>query len=223
MDYNPWHAERPILNRVSLGYFAGTCQLIKQAAASGVPELGRGVKRRSEQLGNPGYAMQRKGLVLPAYLPETNLGDPFAIAGGHMDMRTFLLLVIEGETDLDYWVDAIVNRGVCYTGDDVIGLCKFAGIPATVIEPVFQDMFGVTVTREDMQHAAQRASLRGLLSERKQGATLGDYVLPARAFELNLNVQLTHYFTTEFWDELREQVLPGFDEQIGSYGLRPAA
>ena len=153
MDYNARHAEQPILNGLSFGDFAGTCQLIKQAAAGGVPELGRGVKRLSEQLGEPSYAMQCKGLELPAYLPETNPGYPFAIAGGHMGMRTFLLLVIEGKTDLDYWVDAIVNRGVYYTRDDVIGLCKFAGTPDTVIEPVFQDMFGLTVTHEDMQHA----------------------------------------------------------------------
>ena len=167
--------------------------------------------------------MQCKGLELPAYLPETNPGYPFAIAGGHMGMRTFLLLVIEGKTDLDYWVDAIVNRGVYYTRDDVIGLCKFAGTPDTVIEPVFQDMFGLTVTHEDMQHATQRAYLRGLLLERKQGATLDDYVLPARAFEPNPNVQLPHFLTPEFWDQLRARVLQGFDEQIASYGLRSAA
>ena len=110
-----------------------------------------------------------------------------------------------------------------YTRDDIIGLCKFAGTPDTVIEPVFQDMFGLTVTHEDMQHATQRAYLRGLLLERKQGATLDDYVLPARAFEPNPNVQLPHFLTPEFWDQLRARVLQGFDEQIASYGLRPAA
>jgi len=223
MDYNARHAEQPILNGLSFGDFAATCQLIKQAAASGVPELGRGVKRLSEQLGEPAYAMRCKGLELPAYLPEANPGYPVAIAGGHMGMRTFLLLVIEGKTDLDYWVDAIVNRGVDYTRDDVIGLYKFAGTPDTVIEPVFQDMFGLTVTREDTQHATQRAYLRGLLLERKQKATLDDYVLPARAFEPNPNVQLPHFLMSEFWDQLRERVLHGFDEQIAYYALRPAA
>ena len=74
-----------------------------------------------------------------------------------------------------------------------------------------------------VQHATQRAYLRKLLSERKQGATLDDYVLPARAFEPNPNVQLPHFLTPEFWDQLRERVLPGFDEQIASYALRPAA
>jgi aldehyde:ferredoxin oxidoreductase len=140
-----------------------------------------------------------------------------------MGMRTFLLLVTEGKIDLDYWVDAIVKRGIYYTRDDVIGLCKFAGTPDEVIEPVFQELYGVTVTREDMQHATQRAYLRGLLLERKQGATLDDYVLPARVYEQNPHVQLPHFLTPDFWDQLRARVLQAFDEQIVSYGLRPAA
>ena len=52
-----------------------------------------------------------------------------------MGMRTFLLLVTEGKTDLDYWVDAIVRRGIYYTRDDVIGLCKFAGTPDEILNP----------------------------------------------------------------------------------------
>ena len=116
--------------------------------------------------------MHCKGLELPAYLPETNPGYPFAIAGGHMGMRTFLLLVIEGKTDLDYWVDAIVRRGIYYTRDDVIGLCKFAGTPDEMIEPVFQDLYGVTVTREDMQHATQRALSSRAFIRTEAGAPL---------------------------------------------------
>ena len=223
MDYNERHPDQPILNGLEFGDFAATRLVIAQAAAGALPEVGHGVKRLSEQLGETAYAMHCKGLELPAYLPETNPGYPFAIAGGHMGMRTFLLLVLEGKTDLDYWVDAIVNRGIYYTRDDVIGLCKFAGTPDDVIEPVFQDMYGVTITSQDMQHATQRAYLRGLLLERKQGARLDDYVLPARAFEHNPNVQLPHFLTPDFWDQLRTRVLQAFDEQIDSYDLRSAA
>ena len=32
---------------------------------------------------------------------------------------TVLFLVFEGKTELDYWVDAIVNRGIYYTRDDL--------------------------------------------------------------------------------------------------------
>jgi aldehyde:ferredoxin oxidoreductase len=97
-----------------------------------------------------------------------------------MSMRTFLLLVFEGKTELDYWVDAIVNSGIYYMRDDLIGLCKFAGTPDRVIEPAFQALYGVEVTRDDMMHATQRPYLRGLLPERKQGTTPEEYVLPAR-------------------------------------------
>ena len=198
---------------------AGVVRLIRDTAAGRCPELGRGVKRLAEQQGETSYAMHCKGLELPAYLPETNPGYPFAIAGGHMAMRTFLLLVMEGKTDLEYWVDAIVNRGVYYTRDDILGLCKFAGTPDTLIEPVFQDLYDLQLSQEDMAHATQRTYLRGLLLERKQGTTLDDYVLPARVYEQNPNVQLPHFITPDFWQELRQRVLQAFDEQIVSYGL----
>ncbi len=221
MDYNQQHADQQLLNGLSFGDFDATRRAIQQAAQGQLPEVGQGVKRLSESQHESAYAMHCKGLELPAYLPETNPGYPFAMAGGHMSMRTFLLLVFEGKTDLDYWVDAIVNRGVYYTRDDLLGLCKFAGTPDQVIEPAFKAMFGVQVTAEDMMHATQRTYLRGLLLERRQGTTADDYVLPPRTYEQNANVQLPHFITPEFWQELRSRVLQGFDEQINEYGLQP--
>ncbi len=225
MEYNQHHPQQPIVGGLSFGDFHKACQVIKQTAAGLLPEVGQGVKRLSEKLGETSYAMHCKGLELPAYLPETNPGYPFAIAGGHMSMRTFLLLVFDGKTDMDYWVDAIVQpgRGVYYTRDDILGLCKFAGTPDKVIEPVFKDLYGVEVTRDELVHATQRTYLRGLLLERKQGTTLDDYVLPTRVYERNPNVQLPHFITPEFWQELRQRVLQTFDAQIESYGLRQAA
>ena len=219
MEYNQHHPQQPLADGLSFGDAAGVMRLIRATAAGRCPELGRGVKRLAEQHGEMAYAMHCKGLELPAYLPETNPGYPFAIAGGHMAMRTFLLLVMEGKTDLDYWVDAIVNRGVYYTRDDLIGLCKFAGTPDAVIEPVFRDLYGLQLSQEDMAHATQRTYLRGLLLERKQGANPDDYVLPTRIYEPNPNVQLPHFITPDFWQELRQRVLKAFDEQIVSYGL----
>jgi aldehyde:ferredoxin oxidoreductase len=208
------------MDGVMFGDFDTACRLIRQAAVGQLPALGQGVKRLSETLGETAYAMHCKGLELPAYLPETNPGYPFAIAGGHMSMRPFLLLVFEGKTDLDYWREAIVNRGIYYTRDDLIGLCKFAGTPDRVIEPAFRDLYGVQVTQADMAHATQRTYLRGLLLERQQGATLDDYVLPARTYEHNPHVQLPHFITPAFWQELRARVLQAFEEQIDAYGLR---
>ena len=86
-------------------------QLIEQVGTGQLPELGRGVKRLSEQLGETGYAMHCKGLELPAYVPDTNPGYPWAIAGGHMSMATYMLVAMEGDTSLDYWVKAITERG----------------------------------------------------------------------------------------------------------------
>jgi hypothetical protein len=62
-----------------------------------------------------------------------------------------------------------------------------------------------------------------LLLERKQGTTLEDYVLPERTYERNLHVQLPHFVTPEFWQELRHRVLQAFDAQIDAYGLRQVA
>jgi aldehyde:ferredoxin oxidoreductase len=140
-----------------------------------------------------------------------------------MSMRTFLLLVFEGKTDLEYWVDAIVNRGIYYTRDDLIGLCKFAGTPDRVLQPAFQALYGVDITQADLVQATQRTYLRGLLLERQQGTTLEDYVLPPRTYEHNPHVQLPHFITPEFWQELRARVFKAFDEQMVTYGLQPAA
>jgi aldehyde:ferredoxin oxidoreductase len=223
MDYNRQHPDQPLLDGLAFGDFAAACRTIEQAAAGQLPEVGRGVKRLAESLGETSYAMHCKGLELPAYLPETNPGYPFAMAGGHMSMRTFLLLVFEGKTDLDYWVDAIVKRGIYYTRDDLLGLCKFAGTPDRVLVPAFKDLFGVDVTQEDLMHATQRTYLRGLLLERRPGTTLDDYLLPGRAYERNEHVQLPHFITPEFWQELRQRVFRAFDEQIAAYGLSSAA
>ena len=72
--------------------------------------------------------MHCKGVELPAYLPQTNPGYPWALAGGHMSMRTYILAIVERETDVDYWVDATVNRGPKFILDDITGMCKFSMI-----------------------------------------------------------------------------------------------
>ncbi|MBI3328111.1 MAG: aldehyde:ferredoxin oxidoreductase [Nitrospinae bacterium] len=221
MEYNTRHPHKPICNGMRFGDFEKACHFIRQAADGRAPEVGHGVRRLARSLGETDYAMECKGLELPAYLPETNPGYPFAIAGGHMSMRTFLLLVFEGKTDLDYWEDAIVNRGIYYTRDDLIGLCKFAGTPDEPIMTAFRDMYGVTLTRDDLFHATMRTYLRGLLLERRQGTTLDDYVLPERTYTPNPNVQLPHFITPEFWMELRERVFKAFDRKIQEYGLSP--
>jgi aldehyde:ferredoxin oxidoreductase len=219
MEYNARHPDQSICDGMTFGDFEKACYFIRETAAGRAPEIGRGVRRLATSLGERAYAMECKGLELPAYLPETNPGYPFAIAGGHMSMRTFLLLVFEGKTDIDYWEDAIVNRGIYYTRDDLIGLCKFAGTPDDAILPALRDLYGVSLTQEMMFHATVRTYLRGLLLERHQGATIEDYVLPERTYEHNPNVTLPHFITPEFWRELRARVFTAFDQKIKDYGL----
>src|SRR5919108_2482155 len=219
MEYNARHPDKPLFDGMTFGDFEKACHFVRETAAGRAPEIGRGVRRLAKSLEETAYAMECKGLELPAYLPETNPGYPFAIAGGHMSMRTFLLLVFEGKTDIDYWEDAIVNRGIYYTRDDLIGLCKFAGTPDDSIVPAFRDLYGVTLTQEMMFHATMRTYLRGLLLERRQGTTTDDYVLPERTYDQNPNVKLPHFITPEFWNELRERVFKAFDRKIQEYGL----
>jgi aldehyde:ferredoxin oxidoreductase len=219
MEYNTRHPGKPIFDGLTFGDFDKACHFIHETAAGRAPEIGRGVRRLSLSLGETAYAMECKGLELPAYLPETNPGYPFAIAGGHMSMRTFLLLVFEGKTDIDYWEDAIVNRGIYYTRDDLIGLCKFAGTPDESIVPAFHDLYGVALTQDQMLHATMRTYLRGLLLERRQGTTMDDYVLPERTFDQNSHVKLPHFITPEFWRELRERVFRRFDQKMREYEL----
>jgi aldehyde:ferredoxin oxidoreductase len=219
MEYNMRHPDKPIFDGMTFGDAEKVCHFIRETAAGRAPEIGRGVRRIATSLGETAYAMECKGLELPAYLPETNPGYPFAIAGGHMSMRTFLLLVFEGKTDIDYWEDAIVNRGIYYTRDDLIGLCKFAGTPDESIVPAFHDLYGVALTQDMMVHATMRTYLRGLLLERRQGTTIDDYVLPERTYDQNPNVKLPHFITPEFWNELRERVFRAFDQKIQEYGL----
>ena len=63
--------------------------------------------------------MHCKGVEFPAYLPQTNPGYPWALAGGHMSMNTYLLLLYKKETGMDYWVDAIAKWGWLAIRDDL--------------------------------------------------------------------------------------------------------
>ena len=82
LNYNERHPDRPILNGSRFGDVTKIAELIAQAGTGQCPDVGRGVKRLSETLGETSYAMHVKGLELPAYLPDTNPGYPWAIPAG---------------------------------------------------------------------------------------------------------------------------------------------
>ena len=215
LDYNSRHPQRKILNGATFGEFAKILALIHDIGEGRAPQAGQGVKRLSEGLREPGYAMHVKGLELPAYLPDTNPGYAWAIAGGHMSMATFLLLVLEGQTSVDYWAKAITERGLYQVRDDLLGSCKFAGMNHEFALKAIAGATGMQVTQEALLAAVRRAYLRGLKLERQQGYSDEEYTLPAQVFESpNPGLKTPNFITPEFFRELRTRVWSVFDKEI---------
>jgi len=204
---------------LNYGDVKATKRTIERIAKGEMPQLGQGVKRLSEAMGDTQYAMHSKGVEYPAYLPQTNPGYPFALAGGHMSMRTYLLLLYERETSLDYWVEAITERGPRMMRDDLLGTCKFAGMSDERMAEALGEVAGLTVTPEELQGAVRRTYLRGYRLEKEQGFAVGDYTMPEEAHAECREIQLPHFNTKEFFGELRTRVLARLDEQLARAGL----
>jgi aldehyde:ferredoxin oxidoreductase len=214
-DYNGRHPDAPIANGATFGAFEKIMELVEAAGSGKLPEVGRGVKRLAESLNEPGYAMHVKGLELPAYLPDTNPGYPWAIAGGHMSMYTFLLLALENDTSVDYWVKAITERGYAPLRDDMTGACKFAGMTQEMAAQAIQAATGLEVSVAELQASFRRAFLRGLALERKQGYGDGDYTLPGQVFDHpNERLKTPNFITREFFSEMKRRVWEVLDPEI---------
>jgi len=184
------------------------------AVADGrLPELGQGVKRLSEQTGETAYAMHSKGVEYPAYQPQTNPGFPWALAGGHMSMRTFFLYVIEREAGVDYWVDAITNRGPLYLMDDITGLCKFANVDPDFEAEALRITAGLDITGAELAATVMRTFLRGYACERRVGFGSDDYRLPAEAHQPMARSDLPHFNTPEFFEQVQTQVIETLDQR----------
>jgi len=209
LDHNERHPEKPIANGATFGDFTRIKELVEQTGRGALPEIGRGVKRLSEQVGETSYAMHVKGLELPAYLPETNPGYAFAIAGGHMSMGTHMLCAKEGKTSVEDWAKAITTTGLLQVGYDMLGLCKFVGVGMghEMIARAIFETTGLTISPADIVAAVRRAFLRGLALELRQGFSTSDYTLPAQVFtHPNQIVTLPNFITAEYMEELREKV-----------------
>lgn len=214
-DYNARHPEKPLFNGATFGQHAAIRELIDRTGRGELPEIGRGVMRLSNSLSEPGYAMQVKGLELPAYVPDTNPGYAWAIAGGHMTMATFMLLALQGDTSMEYWVDAITKKGLYQVRDDLLGSCKFAGMNHKMALTALKGATGLEVSQEELLAAVRRAFLRGLALEEKQGYTDVDYTLPAQVFEdPNPNLDTPNFLTPEFFGELKEKVWAVFRPEM---------
>ena len=192
--------------------------VIHEIAAGRLAELGQGVKRLADQTGETGYAMHSKGVEYPAYQPQTNPGFAWALAGGHMSMRTFFLFVIERETSVDYWVDAITNRGPLYLMDDITGLCKFANATPALEAEALGIATGLAVTEDELVDVVMRTFLRGYAVERRRGFAAADYVLPAGAHEPMVNSTLPYFNTPEFFAEVQAKVIAELDRRAAAAG-----
>ena len=219
MEHNRRHPQRPVAGGLSYGDFTATRAAIAAVGAGRLPEIGQGVKRLSEATGEAGYAYHSKGVEYPAYLPQTNPAYPWALAGGHMSMRTYFLLLMERETGLDYWVDAITNRGPLIMLDDMTGICKFAAISPGLEAEAIRAAAGLAVTAEDLEGVVQRTYLRGYAGERRRGFTAADYTVPSEAHAENPSIQLPYFNTPEFFTALQERVLATFDRRVADAGL----
>lgn len=217
LDYNERHPEKRILNGATFGEFEKIKELIIGTAMGRYPEIGHGVKRLSERLNETGYAMHCKGVELPAYLPDTNPGYPFAIAGGHMSMATFLLLLAERDTSVEYWFKVITERGLFQMRDDMTGVCKFTAMTPDMLVNALKYEIGLEITTPELLATIRRAYMRGLWLERKQGFGRSDYTLPSEVFDRpNQKLGLGPFITREFFSDLSEQVWSVFDKEVAA-------
>lgn len=219
MEYNRRHPDDPILDGLSFGDADKAKELVARIGTGDCEMLGQGSKRLAAQMGETGYAMQSKGVEYPAYLPHTNPGYPWALAGGHMSMRTYLLVVFEKETGMDYWVEAITERGPLAIRDDIIGICKFARSSDETAVEALHSLMDLEIAESDIHDIVRRTQLRGYKMERAQGFDVDDYVLPDEVHDEHPHIQLPYFNTREFFTELRDRVMKRFDEMLAAEGV----
>lgn len=225
MEFNHRHSQiqggdgRTVAGGLPYGDFHATHDAIIALGEGRLPELGQGSRRLSEQVGDTDFAMHCKGMEFPAYLPQTNPGYPWALAGGHMSMRTYLLVLYEKEVGIDYWVDAITRRGPMILRDDVLGACKFSALPDPMMAEAVSAITGLKVSAEDLQRVVRRSFLRGYRIELRQGFGPEDYVMPADVHRKNESVQLPFFNTPTFFAELSGKVTARLAEMLKEEGL----
>ncbi len=219
LSYNERHPEQPMLNGIRFGEYEKIRELIIQTGEGKCSEIGKGSMRLSRGTGETSYAYHVKGLEIAAYQPETNPGYAWAIAGGHMSMGTYGMLIREGKSDVDAWVQAITRDKLQIVGFDMIGLCKFFdianGIGTAMVVDCLKSEFGLEVKEEDLKAAVRRAFLRGLALERRQGYEKNEYVLPAEVVEApNLHIKVPNITSPEFFSELERKVWEIFEPEM---------
>lgn len=219
MEYNRRNPDLQIADGLSYGDVEKTRAIIEQIGAGQLQELGQGTLRLSEQLDARDYAMHCKGVEFPAYLPQTNPGYPWAIAGGHMSMMTMFNLLLDRETSLDYWVDAITDKGYMTLRDDFLGACKFAGMTNKHMCEAISAVAGIEIAVPELERIIKRVFLRGIRLERQVGFTDADYNMPAEVHEEYPQIELPYFNTPKFFAQLKQRVNNRLSEMLVEEGL----
>lgn len=219
MEWNKRHPDKPIAGGLSYGDPDGTKRAIEAIGNGELPAIGQGVLRLCMEQGDTSFAMHSKGVEFPAYLPHTNPSYPWALAGGHMSMRTYLLAMVERETSVDYWVDATVNRGPRFILDDITGMCKFSMITPDLEADAIKLITGLDVTGDSLLATVDRTFIRGYASERRQGFSIDDYTLPEEAHRPIEHSTVPQFNTPEFFAELQSRVMTELDERAIAAGF----
>ena len=219
LSYNQRHPQQPLLNGATFGDYDKIRELIVTTGEGKTPEIGRGSMRLSQKTGETAYAYQVKGLELPAYQPETNPGYCWAIAGGHMSMGTYGMLIREGKADIESWGKAITEDKLHIVGFDLIGLCKFfdiaQGIGTQMVVDCLESEFNLRIDPMEIRSAVRRAFLRGLALEFRQGYSKEEFSLPAEVTDNpNPNIQVPNITNPDFMAELKEKVWSRFDQEL---------
>ncbi|MEQ8938764.1 MAG: aldehyde:ferredoxin oxidoreductase, partial [Gammaproteobacteria bacterium] len=142
-------------------------------------------------------------------------GYIWAIAGGHMSMQTYGLLAADGNTSMEYWVNAIVNKGLYMVRDDLTGMCKFSNLDGERLSKAIETLTGLSISEDELRTAVRTAFIRGLWLERKQGFADADYELPGQVYtRTNSNIQTPLFLTPKYVSELKQKVFERFDEEI---------
>lgn len=214
MDYNSRGGDQ-VAGGLQFGD-AGAAAKLKEDIAYGREKLfGKGVKAISEQIGGGAFAMHSKGVEHSAYLGQTNPGYPFAMAGGHMSMRTFLLYVMDPACRAEsaqYWIDQITQQGWSCIAKDLHGGCLFALAPPAQVAEGIESIFQVPFTGERLLEATYRTHILGFALERKQGTGLPDYDMPEELFtgERKGDLPGVHFLSRELYGEIRDRVFEHF-------------
>ena len=215
LAWNERHPDKPLFDGVGFGDYEKIRELILATGKGNCPDIGSGSMRLSQKTGETDYAYHVKGLEIAAYQPETNPGYIWAIAGGHMTMGTYGMLIREGKTDFDSWVDAITRDKLQIVGFDMIGLCKFfditKGIGTQMVVDCLKSDFNLEVTEEDLRAAVHRAFILGLIMEKQQGYTEAEYALPAEVAKIpNPHIKIPDISNLAYIEQLSQRVWAEF-------------